>query len=374
MKKNIYKLLKLYESFSDLFDDDILGDEENTGSLDSDILQKITENDLKPVIIDILGIDKPHAWKYEKDKDGKQILTHESKVSNYMDAYGKKVINQLKDKGFTEYKPSNCPYAFTHGLDYIKGMKELHPDYQFPNSRSPSFNSYLENIKKYNLWVTFEFPKMPEIAQDIFKKDYECSKILLSKDEGVILIEHKYNQQNSYKIKVTATIKLTGKVVYDEKDSSEQKNIIKNTKDRNNRISFLQRAYKKLGGGIMVNFIKYFDLDKNNEPYGIIYFNWDASIKASPESKEYNIPIFLLWLLSKNIYPLNELEKDDDNAVYELTKNGITFYFYKDIDTSKATDKSIPEHPVILKRTKPDSCLVIKLTDYLLEQYHEIFG
>jgi len=34
MKKNIYKLLKLYESSSDLFDDDILGDEENTGLID----------------------------------------------------------------------------------------------------------------------------------------------------------------------------------------------------------------------------------------------------------------------------------------------------------------------------------------------------
>ena len=373
MKKTIYKLLKLYESFSDLFDDDILDGDETTSSIDPELTQKIIENDLKPVIINLFGIDKPRGWKYGKDKDGKQILIHEQRVSYGLDAYSKNVMEQLKDKGFIEYLPSSFPYAFTHGLSYQQGIKELY-NQSPPLSGTPGFSNYLSAVDHYNLWVTHIFPKMPEVVQNIFKKDAKCDRILLSKDEGVIFLQHTYETENRFKDKIIVTIKLTGNVVYDEEETSKQEDIIKNTKDRNNRISFFQRTYKKLGGGTSVNFIKYFDLDKNNEPFGILYFNWNKSIKASTISKQYNIPVFLLWLLQKNIYPLNELEKDDDNAVYELTKNGITFYFYKDIDTSKATEKSIPEHPAILKRAKPDSCIVIKLTDYTLEQYHDIFG
>ena len=50
MKKNIYNLLKIFESFSDLFDDDILSDE-TTGSLDTDLSARFAENDLKLSII-----------------------------------------------------------------------------------------------------------------------------------------------------------------------------------------------------------------------------------------------------------------------------------------------------------------------------------
>ena len=64
MKKNIYNLLKLFESFSDLFDD-ILSDE-TTGSINTDLTARFVENDLKSIVVDLLGIDKPRGWKYEK--------------------------------------------------------------------------------------------------------------------------------------------------------------------------------------------------------------------------------------------------------------------------------------------------------------------
>ncbi len=373
MKKNIYKLLKLYESSSDLFDDDILGDEENTGLIDQEISSKIASNDLKPVIIDLLGVDKPRAWKYDRDKDGNQILTHESKISYGIDAYGEKVMNQLKAKGFTEYTASNCPYAFTHGIDYMKAQKLLRPNYNFPSPGQPMFNAYNADIEKYTIWVCHTFPKMPSIIQDIFKKDMYCHKILLSEDEGIIFMEHRYTNEGRYSFKDIATIKLTGKVIYDEKDSDDQKNIIKNTKDREKRLSFLKNRYKKTVGTGITQFIKYFDLDKNNEPYGVMYFNWNKSINASKVSKQYKIPVFLLWLLQKDIYPLNELEKEDDSAEYELTSKGITFDFYAMIDTRFANNENTAKDPIILRNTTPNSCITVKLSDYALEQYHDIF-
>ena len=62
MKKNIYNLLKLFESFSDLFDD-ILSDE-TTGSINTDLTARFVENDLKSIVVDLLGIDKPRSWKF----------------------------------------------------------------------------------------------------------------------------------------------------------------------------------------------------------------------------------------------------------------------------------------------------------------------
>lgn len=375
MKKNIYKLLKLYESFSDLFDDDILTDEENTGSLDSEISSKIAANELKPVIVDLLGIDKPRAWKYDKDEDGHQVLIHESKISYGMDAYGEKVMVALKTKGFTEYKASNCPYAFTHGIDYMKAQKILRPNFNFPSPSQPMFNVYQSDIQKYTLWICHEFPEMPTIVQDIFKKDEYCTKILLSKDEGVIFLEHRYPRESTYTYRVIATIKLTGKVIYDEKDSDDQENIIKNTKNRDKRLSFLKTRYKKAVGPGTTQFIKYFDLNKNNEPYGIMYFNWNKSINCAKVAKQYKIPVFLLWLLQKGIYPLNELEKEDDKAYYELTSNGLTFDFYSMIDTRYANNENTEnKYPIGLRNTTPNSCITVKLSDYQLEHYHDIFG
>lgn len=73
MKKNIYNLLKLFESFSDLFDD-ILSDE-TTGSINTDLSSRFVENDLKPIVVDLLGIDKLRGWKYEKINN-KEVLVH----------------------------------------------------------------------------------------------------------------------------------------------------------------------------------------------------------------------------------------------------------------------------------------------------------
>lgn len=377
MKKNIYKLIKLYESFSDLFDNDILSDDDTTGAIDSDLSSKFAANDLKSVIVNLLGIDKPRAWKYSKDKDNKQILMHESKISYGTDKYTDDVINTLKNKGFIEYNPSNNPYAFVNDLDYIKAKKEQHPQYNFPSPGMPMYNSFKADIDNYNNWVTNIYPRMPEIVQDIFKHDVTCDKILLSDDEGIILLVHRYkvdsgNARFYLSYRYISEIKLTGKVIYDEKENDEQKNIVKNTKNKNARLSFLKARYKKLGN--TVNFIKYFDLDKNNEPYGIMYFNWNKSINCSKVSKQYKIPVYLLWLLQKEIYPLNNIEKEDDKADYELTANGLTFDFYSMIDTRFATQEEKATVPVTIKNADPNSCIVIKLSDYQLEHYHDIFG
>lgn len=380
MKKNIYKLLKIYESFSDLFDDDILVDDEKaSGSMDDELSNKIASNDLKSVMVNLLGVDKPRAWQYSKDKEGNQILIHESKVSYGTDKYTDDVINALKNKGFIEYKPSNNPWAFVNDIDYIKGLKISWPNYEVPSPGEPMYNSYKKDMDDYNNWVTNIYSRMPEIVQDIFKHDIDCTKILLSEDEGIILFTHRYKVDPSNisfysSYRYVSEIKLTGKVIYDEKENDEQNNIIKSTKDKNARISFLKARYKKVVGTGINQFIKYFDLDKNNEPYGIMYFNWNKSINCAKVSKQYKIPVFLLWLLQKGIYPLNDLEQDDDKADYELTDNGLTFDFYSMIDTRYANNENTENnYPIGLRNTTPDSCITVKLSDYQLEHYHDIF-
>lgn len=373
MKKNIYKLLKLYESFSDLFDDDILvDDEKNSGFIDNELSNKIASNDLKPIIIDLLGVDKPRGWKYEKDENNNEILTHKGHATNYIDSSTQDIVITLKSKGFKLYEASNNIYAFINGLGYINGLKAK--GYNIPPTTSPQYEYYKRNEEKYNNWLSNIYPNMPEIVQDIFKTNIKCEKVVLSNDEGIImLILKEKTSVDRYFYRYDAIIKLTGKVIYDEKDDKEYVDIIKNAKDKNNRISFLKLRYKKIVGTGINQFIKYFDLDKNKEPYGIIYFNWNKSINCAKMSKQYKIPVFLLWLLQKGIYPLNDLEKEDDNADYELTDNGLTFDFYKNIDTTKANNDNKASSPVTLKNAIPDSCITIRLSDYQLEHFHDIF-
>ena len=147
---------------------------------------------------------------------------------------------------------------------------------------------------------------------------------------------------------------------------------VNNTEDINKRISFLKSRYKKLG---TLNVIRdnSFYLDDKNEPYGIVYFNWKRQVNLCKKSKEYNIPTLLIWLLQKNIYPLNDIEKDDDNAVYELTKNGLTFYFYKNIGPELLKQCSSENTERYSMRNKIDSCVIVRLTDETLEYFHDIF-
>lgn len=120
MKKNIYNILKLFESFSDLFDDDILSDE-TTGSIDTDLSSRFAENDLKPIVVDLLGIDKPRGWKYEQI-NYKKVLVHRSrKGSLYPDKALEDMMDALKKKKFNVYRVSNCPYAFVNNLSFYNG-------------------------------------------------------------------------------------------------------------------------------------------------------------------------------------------------------------------------------------------------------------
>ena len=120
MKKNIYNLLKLFESFSDLFDDDILSDE-TTSSINTDLAARFAENDLKPIVVDLLGIDKPRGWKYEKINN-KEVLVHRGrKGSLYPDKALEDMMYALKKKKFNVYSASNCPYAFVNNLSFYDG-------------------------------------------------------------------------------------------------------------------------------------------------------------------------------------------------------------------------------------------------------------
>lgn len=378
MKKNIYNLLKLFESFSDLFDDDILVDDDIT----SDLSRKFARNNLKPIVVDLLGIDKPRGWKYEKINN-KEVLVHRGrKGSFYPDKVLDDMMDALKKKKFNVYKVSNCPYAFVNNLSFYDG-KQKEKDYYGLTATLPPRDSvmyayfgYLKQEHEYDIWVNHLFPTMPEIVQDCFRNDPTYKTILLSEDEGIMLtyqspsgsgIEFDYDEST-----FTAILKLTDKVLYDEKDDNKQKDIINKTKDINKRISFLKSRYKKLG---TLNVIKNnsFYIDDKNEPYGIVYFNWKRQVNLCKKSKEYNIPTLLIWLLQKNIYPLNDIEKDDDNAVYELTKNGLSFYFYKNIGPELLKQCSSENTERYSMGDKIDSCVIVKLTDETLDHFHDIF-
>lgn len=378
MKKNIYNLLKLFESFSDLFDDDILADDDIT----SDLSRKFAENNLKSIVVDILGIDKPRGWKYEKINN-KEVLVHRGrKGSFYPDKVLDDMMDALKKKKFNVYKVSNCPYAFVNNLSFYDGKQKEKDCYRLTASLPPrdsvmyAYFGYLKQEHEYDIWVNHLFPTMPEIVQDCFRNDPTYKTILLSEDEGIMLtyqspsgsgIEFDYDEST-----FTAILKLTGKVLYDEKDDNKQKDIINKTKDINKRISFLKSRYKKLG---TLNVIKNnsFYIDDKNEPYGIVYFNWKRQVTLCKNSKEYNIPTLLIWLLQKNIYPLNDIEKDDDNAVYELTKNGLSFYFYKNIGPELLSKCSSEDTERYSMGNKIDSCVIVRLTDETLEYFHDIF-
>lgn len=381
MKKNIYNILKLFESFSDLFDDDILSDE-TTGSIDTDLSSRFAENDLKPIVVDLLGIDKPRGWKYEQI-NYKKVLVHRSrKGSLYPDKALEDMMDALKKKKFNVYRVSNCPYAFVNNLSFYNGKQQEKKSLGLTgilppkNSQQYANCGYLKLEHEYDNWVNKIFPAMPEIVQECFRTDPTYKTILLSEDEGIMLtyqspsgcgIKYDYNESS-----FIAILKLTGKVIYEEKDDNKQKDIITKTKDINNRISFLKSRYKKLG---TLNVIRdnSFYLNNKNEPYGIVYFNWKRQVSLCKYSKIYNIPTFLIYLLQKNIYPLNDIEKDDDNAVYELTKNGLTFYFYKNINSemlSKCNSKNTDRYCL---GDKIDSCVIVRLTDETLEHFHDIF-
>lgn len=380
MKKNIYNLLKLFESFSDLFDD-ILSDE-TTGSINTALTARFVENDLKSIVVDLLGIDKPRGWKYEKINN-KEVLVHRGrKGSLHPDKVLEDMMYALKKKKFNVYRVSNCPYAFVNNLSFYDGECKKKEALGLINPLPPRNSvmyaqcGYLKQEQEYDNWVNKIFPSMPEIVQECFRTDPTYKMILLSEDEGIMLSYQLPSgcgiRYNYYESTFTAILKLTGKVIYVEKDDNKQKDIITKTKDINKRISFLKSRYKKLD---TLNIIRdnSFYLDDKNEPYGIVYFNWKRQVNLCKKSKEYNIPTLLIWLLQKNIYPLNDIEKDDDDAVYELTKNGLSFYFYKNIGPELLKQCSPENTERYSIGNKIDSCVIVRLTDETLEHFHDIF-
>lgn len=283
MKKNIYNLLKLFESFSDLFDDDILSDK-TTGSIDTELSARFAENNLKSIVVDLLGIDKPRGWKYEKI-DNKEVLVHRGRKGSLLpDKILDNMMNTLKTKKFNVYKVSNCPYAFVNNLSFYDG-KTKEPEARGRMHFIPPRNSieyadrgYLKQENVYDNWVHEIFPSMPEMVQDYFRTDPSYKIILLSEDEGIMLTYQTLADcgipYDYFETTPTAILKLTGKVIYDEKDDNTQKDIVNKTKDINKRLSFLKSRYRKTEP---LNIIKSnsFYLDSNNEPYGITYFNWE---------------------------------------------------------------------------------------------------
>ena len=85
-------------------------------------------------MVDLLGIDKPRSWKYEKINN-KEVLVHRGrKGSLYPDKALEDMMYALKKKKFNVYRVSNCPYAFVFGVkttqenDDLTMIEHIHPE------------------------------------------------------------------------------------------------------------------------------------------------------------------------------------------------------------------------------------------------------
>lgn len=68
---------------------------------------------------------------------------------------------------------------------------------------------------------------------------------------------------------------------------------------------------------------------------GITYFEWDEWLTGTKQYKKHSYPIFVKKLVEKGYNVLSSFEKSDPNSIYECEKDGLSFKFYKEIDTSK---------------------------------------
>ena len=345
-----------------LFDDDLedllnLDDNENN-ILNTEGAKRLYQVDFYDKMIELLGTDKPRAWKKMTDKNNNKILCYKEINNNYQQKYVKDVERLLEDKGFKFFKPNSYffGYIFYEGLTF-KQFYQKHKNagyYRFTNAdRIKHYEQEYNNDLK-------ELQKFPTFIQDYFKETPTLQYIGISEDEGIIFLKYRvldfarwYSSSDN-----EAIIKFTNKVIYEDVENASE--ILKSNKEKEKQIYVLKSKCKKFIG---YNSIVY-NIDKNNMPVGIIKFNWAREIAWSPKKMQQNdIPHVVYSIYKKGFEYIPSYEKTHENAIYEFQKDSILLSVYKKV-------KKIPEND-----TKTyDSYICLQLTGYLEEYYKKLFN
>ena len=335
-------------------------------------------SDIRNILLPYLGTDKLKRWKYDSLNNKLEYFSNYTRQTHFaLSSYIKNVRDKLQKQGFIKYENSEYPNAF------ISGYTDLR---KYLNDLSIPFYNYMNTtIERYNSWIQ-KYNKMPAIVQEIFKKDVTCTEVLLSPDNGIILKIYlsKYLHDDRDRVYLAtsedyqkATIELTNLVNYAEHDKEEKNNILK----IENKKSYLLNIFKRLSTTELFRDFKVY-LDDNNDPYIPVYFNWDVDVQKSNKKlyKSKNIPNTIEKLiLEYNFEFVNKLEKEDDNAIYELIGNFVTIKVYNNLSNDNTTQEFKNKNKIYYlnkyrkyNKIKVDAKLLIELTDIGKEHINKI--
>lgn len=367
MNKYIKELMQIINenAFSDLFTDKMFDDEFDI--MDIKGAKSAFQTTLGDVLLPILGVEKPRGWKKVKvngDDNNKEILIYKNTTSYGIHKYVKDVIDAFKSHNFIEYKNTCVPiatqYHFSNLNDFFKSKNKKLIDYI---AKYNSYTlSYRQAITKKYANEYKELLKYPNIVKNLFLSDASYELILLSPDNGVIFtLQRSVNTMISfsyYDYWQQAEIKFTGEELYQDIDKSERKDILDKTK----LLNVLKSAYNKACNLRSYFAQSKFDLDSDGYPYAITYFNWKKDVYKGPKYLyKKNIPESLYHLISTgHFHLLQKFEKEDDNSIYEITKDSVIIKYYYNINK---TD-NVPEGM--------DSCMILELTGYMKDYYEQI--
>ena len=359
MINDIKELIQLLNenTFSNLFDDPDMFDNEFDVITD-EASKNIYQANLYNVILPILGTDKPRAWKKAKNENNEDILIYQSKKTCDKPKIITNVEDILKQHNFKEYYNVCIPDAYKEGYTNLTLFNKKYPYFYYLTRYQEKYNYDLNRLKTY-----------PKFILQYFKKDPTYKVILLSEDNGIIYtFQNTYNTKDYYNKQLywcKAEIKLTGEVLYQDLSNKERDNILTTNKDKKQRIDILRIPYNKLCKSFL--YFKEFNINSEGFPYSIYYFNWITEVKKSNKSLEQkNIPYCVYYFIKYGHFNyVQKFEKEDDNSIYELTKNSISIKIYKNIHQN-INNTNIPKNM--------DSCMILELTGYLKDYYEEFFN
>ena len=350
------KVIKyLIESFEDLFKD-LYDEQDYNDSTFTDIFK----NNIFDLLIHLLGIDKPRGWKKEKINN-EECLTismdwkHDSTV---LPKYVENVVNELMDKNFKEYRSF---FNFAYSNNYKNLL-----DYQNPKVRTTTYDyTKLQKDNKKYLNELKQLKSAPQYVQNLFKNNETYRRIWLSEDSGIVVIyednlylDNDFTWKTRLYNKCKATIKLTGLVNYTAiLDTTNNKNIIKNTKEQNKKITILKTAIREQTQTLF-KYFKLFKLDNEGYPISIYKFNWDDEVKSGiAKYKKLNLPGFINKIFNHSSFEfVPKFEKEDPNSFMELNTDKLNIKIYKQV---------FNEHD--------DSYMIIELGGFFKEQYKNIY-
>lgn len=370
--KDFTKNIKLlYESLFDNDDSDniILNDEDDT------VLSKYVKNNLDNVLINLLGIKKPKAWVKHIDHKSNNEWLEFYKDGTFTSAYVDNVEKILLQKGFIKYTSFEYTYAFNTGKlftyddfrDYLQKKLWFQTEFRIQ-----------EKFTEFNKWYLNNWQRYPSNIQNMFLNDPTLKKVYMSQDEGIILtVQNPFYSDDSRtfyskSVYIKAILKLTGNILYSELDNKELKDKVLSHKDDEKKITFLKKGFRNAckSNTKIFNRILEYKINDKGYPYGITYFSWNGNPKIVKrrDGSKIKIPLLLQEMLSTGFHFLNELEKTDETATYELTNKSILLKIYKYTDCSNVNNGNK------IYSGKPDSYIKIELDDYLLSQYKQIFN